>query len=113
MSKRLVLNHPLDSSPWGAPEGCESGASHHCFATSSPWPYCGRGSETVEVNEKTIREWVAAFNAGGVASLRYERHKGRIPHLTPGRESELAEAIRKGPPPEMKIEVWCGWALRQ
>jgi transposase len=56
---------------------------------------------------------VAAFNAEGVASLRYDRHKGRIPHLTPEQESELAEAIRKGPPPEMKNEVWRGWALRQ
>jgi transposase len=70
-------------------------------------------AETVWVNEKTIREWVAAFNAEGAASLRYDRHKGRIPHLTPEQESELVEAIRKGPPAEMKIEVWRGWALRQ
>ena len=66
----------------------------------------------VGVNEKTVREWVKAFNHKGVASLRCDSYKGSKPHLTAGQEAELAEDIRRGPPPEMGITVWRGWALR-
>jgi transposase len=69
-------------------------------------------ADVVGVSERTIREWVAAFNGEGTASVRYDKYKGTIPHLTPEQEKELAEAIRKGPPPEVKIEVWRGWTVR-
>ena len=67
----------------------------------------------IGVNEKTVREWVKSFNHKGVASLRCDTKKGSKPHLTPEQEAELAEAIRRGPPPELKIGVWRGWALRK
>ena len=75
--------------------------------------HTAREAAAVEVNEKTVREWVVAFNSEGVASLAYDKCRGGIPHLTPEQESVLAEAIRKGPPPEMKLELWRGWAVRQ
>ena len=66
----------------------------------------------VGVNERTIRVWVKDFNREGVASLRYDTKKGSRPHLSVDNERELIEAIRQGPPAEMKLGVWRGWALR-
>ena len=65
----------------------------------------------VGVNEKTVRYWVQKYNCDGVNSLRYDACKGSQSHLSPEAEEELKEAIRRGPPPEMKIGVWRGWAL--
>jgi transposase len=117
MSKRLILHHPLDSSALASLGERRKDARVERRIIALLQIALGRNAaeaaETAGVNEKTIREWVAAFNAEGVASLRHDRHKGRIPHLTPEQESELVEAIRKGPPAEMKIEVWRGWVLRQ
>jgi transposase len=70
-------------------------------------------AKIVGVDERTVRVWVANFNRTGVESLRYARHPGPRSHLTSAQEEELAEAIRRGPPPEMKIEVWRGWAVRE
>jgi len=117
MPKRLVLIHSFDSSTLEALGERRKDARVERRIIALRQIALGRNAaeaaETVGVNEKTIREWVAAFNVEGASSLRYDRHKGRIPHLTPEQEAELAEAVRKGPPPEMKIEVWRGWALRQ
>jgi len=117
MSKRLVLTRPLDSSVLDSLGERRKDARVERRIIALRQVALGRKAEetaqTVGVNEKTIREWVAAFNDKGVSSLLYDNHRGRIPHLTPEQEEELAEAIRKGPPPEMKIEVWRGWALQQ
>jgi len=65
------------------------------------------------VNERTIRTWVTKFNQDGIKALGYIKPLGGKKQLTPDEEGELAEVIRKGPPPEMKIEVWRGWAVRK
>ena len=67
----------------------------------------------VGVDERTVRDWVQKYNSEGVSSLRYDACKGSQSHLSPEAEEELKEAIRQGPPPEMKISVWRGWALQR
>ncbi|MDR1518620.1 MAG: helix-turn-helix domain-containing protein, partial [Planctomycetota bacterium] len=67
----------------------------------------------VNVNERTICVWVKEYNRDGVASLRYDTKKGSLPHLSAENERELVQVIRRGPPAEMKIGVWRGWALRK
>lgn len=70
-------------------------------------------AKIVGVNERTVRVWVSNFNRTGIESLGYAKHPGAKRHLTPMEEEELAEAIRRGPPSEMKLEVWRGWAVRK
>ncbi len=117
MSKRLVLQHALDSSALASLSERRKDARVERRIIALRQISLGRtaqeAADVVGVSERTIREWVAAFNVHGTASLRYDKYKGAIPHLTPEQEEELASAIRKGPPPEMKIEVWRGWAVRQ
>jgi transposase len=109
MSKRLVLSHPLESTALASLGERRKDARVERRIIALRQVALGRKAEeaalAVGVSERTIREWVASFNREGVDSLRYDRHKGRIPHWTQNQEMELAEAIRKGPPPEMKIAV--------
>ncbi|MDR1744243.1 MAG: IS630 family transposase [Planctomycetota bacterium] len=117
MPKRLVLTHPLASTALASLVERRKDARVECRIIALRQVALGHkaeeAAEAVGVSERTIREWVASLNREDVDSLRYDRHKGRIPHWTPDQEVELAEAIRKDPPPEMKIEVWRGWTLQQ
>ena len=70
-------------------------------------------AKILDVNERTVRTWVSKFNQDGIKTLGYIKPLGGKPHLTHAEEKELVEAIRKGPPSEMKIEVWRGWAVRE
>ena len=67
----------------------------------------------VGVHERSVRGWVKEYNRDGISSLRYDAQKGSRPHLSAEDERALGEDIRRGPPPEMKIGVWRGWALRE
>ncbi len=67
--------------------------------------------EAVSVDERTIRVWVKEFNRRGVESLRYDRYTGAKPQLPPDKESEVVAAILAGPPEDMGITVWRGWAI--
>ena len=70
-------------------------------------------AKILDVNERTIRTWVSKFNQDGIKALGYIKPLGGKKHLTSAEEEELAEFIRKRPSPEMKIEVWRGWAVRE
>jgi transposase len=117
MSKRCRLVHPLDSSALSSLGERRKDARVERRVVALRLIAAGQFAKDVGpivgVNEKTVREWVAAFNSEGVSSLTYDKYQGGIPHLTPEQESELAAAIREVPPPEMKVEVWRGWAVRQ
>ena len=117
MPKRLVLLHSLDSSALASLAERRKDARVERRIIALRQISLGRtaqeAADVVGVSERTIREWVAAFNEEGTASLLYDKYKGAIPHLTAQQREELASAIRKAPPPKMKIEVWRGWAVRQ
>jgi transposase len=117
MSKRLVLHHSLDSSVLSSLGERRKDARVERRIIALRQIGLGRtaqaAADVVGVCEKTVREWVAAFNHAGIDSILYDKHKGGIPHLTPEQEAELVEAIHRGPPPEMMIEVWRGWAVRR
>jgi transposase len=117
MPKRLVLQYALDSSVLSSLGERRKDARVERRIIALRQISLGRtaqeAADVVGVSEKTVRSWVAAFNNEGIDSAVYDKYKGGAHHLTPEQEAELAEAIRRGPPPEMKLEVWRGWALRQ
>jgi transposase len=67
--------------------------------------------QAVSVDERTVRVWVKEWNRRGGESLRYDRYKGATPRLPPELESEVKDAIRRGPPEAMGLSVWRGWAI--
>ena len=69
-------------------------------------------AKNVGVSDRTVREWVKAFNQNGCASLRYDRHEGAEPKLTPAQEEIVKKAVADGPPKDSPFSVWRGWTLR-
>jgi transposase len=69
-------------------------------------------AKIVGVSDRTVREWVKAFNAEGCSSLRYDRHKGAESMLTPLQEEAVKKAVADGPPKDSPFSVWRGRTLQ-
>ncbi len=103
MPQRLVLLHALDSSALASLADRRKDARVERRIIALRQISLGRtaqeAADVVGVNEKTIQEWVAAFNEEGIASVLYDKYKGAIPHLTPEQEEGLlrrfAKALRR------------------
>jgi transposase len=52
------------------------------------------------MDRQTLRDWVHAFNAGGVAGLMNSTAPGRTPKLSPEQKAEIKLLVEKGPNPE-------------
>jgi transposase len=50
-----------------------------------------------ECDEATIREWIARFEAGGVAALRDRPKSGRRPRVTPAAREHVTQVVGGGP----------------
>lgn len=50
-----------------------------------------------ECDEATVRDWIAHFEAGGVAALRDRPRSGRRPRATPAARATLGRVVAAGP----------------
>ena len=58
----------------------------------------GAGAEAL-MSERSVRGWVARYNAGGAETLADRPGRGRKPPLAPEQAARLAERLRSGPTP--------------
>jgi transposase len=56
-------------------------------------------AEALGCGRRPAQEWVARYNAGGVAALAEGKRPGRPARLAPGREGELKARLDAGPAP--------------
>ena len=49
------------------------------------------------MDRQTLRDWVHAFNAGGIDALINDTSPGRPPKLTAGQKAEIKALVEKGP----------------
>src|SRR5258708_20232025 len=62
-------------------------------------------AETCGMDRQTLRDWVARYNAAGMAGLRNLKSPGPGSKLTARQQAELAALVEAGPNP--RCTGWC------
>jgi transposase len=53
-------------------------------------------ARTWDISRQTVYNWIVAFVAQGIGSLRYRKSSGRPPKLTPRQRARLKEVVKAG-----------------